>query len=98
MDQVAERMKKDDLSVWIFPEGTRSHQTDNTLLPFKKGAFHLAKKHGFPIVPIVAATYNPIYNEKKHVFERGTVQIKGIFPVNEFLNQSKLVIKVSMNC
>ncbi|KAJ3331853.1 1-acylglycerol-3-phosphate O-acyltransferase [Kappamyces sp. JEL0680] len=78
MNKVGERMKKDNLSVMIFPEGTRSNQRDNTLLPFKKGAFHLAKQTGFPIVPIVASTYFPIYDEKSMKFEQGTFAIKGL--------------------
>jgi lysophosphatidate acyltransferase len=77
MNEVADRMVKERLSVWVFPEGTRTHQIDNTLKPFKKGAFHLAKKHGFEIVPIVASTFYPVYNEKRNIFERGTIQIKG---------------------
>lgn len=30
------------VSLWIFPEGTRSSKPEPGLLPFKKGAFHLA--------------------------------------------------------
>lgn len=37
-------------SVLVFPEGTRSK--DGQLQPFKKGAFHLAKAAGAPIVPM----------------------------------------------
>lgn len=37
-------------SVLVFPEGTRSK--DGHLMPFKKGAFHLAAAAGAPIVPM----------------------------------------------
>jgi 1-acyl-sn-glycerol-3-phosphate acyltransferase len=40
-------------SVFIFPEGTRSH--DGNLKQFKLGAFSIAKKLGFPIQPIVVS-------------------------------------------
>ena len=71
-------MKNENISVFVFPEGTRSHQTNKKLLPFKKGAFHLAKQGGFPIVPIVASTYFPIYDEKSMKFNSGTFFIKGM--------------------
>ncbi|KAM9206618.1 1-acyl-sn-glycerol-3-phosphate acyltransferase beta isoform 1-T1 [Dugong dugon] len=40
MAEVGERMVRENLKVWIYPEGTRNSNGD--LLPFKKGAFYLA--------------------------------------------------------
>lgn len=48
--QIVDRMKQKMLSVWMFPEGTRSR--GRGLMPFKAGAFHAAIAAGLPIVPI----------------------------------------------
>ncbi len=50
---LAELVKDNALSIFIWPEGHRSR--DGRLRPFKKGAFHLALSTGLPIVPMVIA-------------------------------------------
>ncbi|ATF08910.1 1-acylglycerol-3-phosphate O-acyltransferase [Candidatus Enterovibrio altilux] len=52
--QVIDKVKKINVSVWLFPEGTRSH--GRGILPFKTGAFHAAIGAGVPIVPIVCSS------------------------------------------
>ncbi len=54
MTELARRINDDDLSVWMFPEGTRSR--GRGLLPFKTGAFYAAIAAGVPIVPVVCST------------------------------------------
>lgn len=44
------RMARDQLSVWIAPEGTRS--LDGKLGKFKRGGFHLAMDAGLRILPV----------------------------------------------
>lgn len=51
MKQVACALVKKNLSLVIFPEGTRSKT--GRLLPFKKGFIHIALQSRLPIVPIV---------------------------------------------
>ncbi|KAI6690552.1 hypothetical protein NL676_027380 [Syzygium grande] len=51
MREAARAVVKNNLSLIIFPEGTRSK--DGRLLPFKKGFVHLALQSRRPIVPIV---------------------------------------------
>lgn len=53
MNKVGNIIKERKVSVWMFPEGTRSR--GRGLLPFKTGAFHLAISAGVPIVPIVCS-------------------------------------------
>ena len=51
MNKVAEIVREHSLSLWMWPEGTRSRS--GRLLPMKKGFAHLAVATGLPIVPIV---------------------------------------------
>lgn len=54
IQQVVEAIHKRDLSVWMYPEGTRSK--GRGLLPFKTGAFRMAIEAGVPIVPVCVSS------------------------------------------
>ncbi|KAH8851874.1 1-acyl-sn-glycerol-3-phosphate acyltransferase beta [Schistosoma japonicum] len=97
MDKAAEAAKRDQVSVCIFPEGTRS-DADN-LLPFKKGAFHMAIKCQFPIQPVVIEPYSKFLNHKEKRFESATYRVR-VLPkidtkgmdksqVDELLNETR---------
>ncbi|SJX66647.1 related to SLC1-1-acyl-sn-gylcerol-3-phosphate acyltransferase [Sporisorium reilianum f. sp. reilianum] len=78
--QIGKTMHNKKLSLWIFPEGTRSGLATPDLLPFKKGAFHLAIQAGVPVVPVVCENYNRLFDSKSR-FESGTIHIKVLPPV-----------------
>ncbi|MBK9364931.1 MAG: 1-acyl-sn-glycerol-3-phosphate acyltransferase [Deltaproteobacteria bacterium] len=61
---VTEAVRKYNLGVWMWPEGTRSR--DGRLLPFKKGLGHLALATRLPIVPVIV--HNAHKNWQKHTF------------------------------
>jgi 1-acyl-sn-glycerol-3-phosphate acyltransferase len=46
----AKKITEKELSVWLFPEGTRSN--GKGLLPFKTGAFRTAQQANVPIIPV----------------------------------------------
>lgn len=77
MRGAAEEIKNRKQSVYMFPEGTRSYAKDPTLLPFKKGAFHLAIQAGVPIVPVVSANYSHVLFIKSFNFKSGRIPCKG---------------------
>ncbi len=53
LDIAANRIAKKRTSVWLFPEGTRSY--GRGILPFKQGAFRLAKSTNEPVVMVTAS-------------------------------------------
>lgn len=75
-DGAAHEMRTHRHSVYIFPEGTRSHSDKPVLLPFKKGAFHLAVKAEADIVPIVAENYSHILSVRALRFNAGIIKVK----------------------
>ncbi|KAG0050503.1 1-acylglycerol-3-phosphate O-acyltransferase [Gryganskiella cystojenkinii] len=79
--QAVADMKKHNSGIWIFPEGTRSRLDTADLLPFKKGAFHLAIQAQLPILPIVAEGYSHIYDSSKRSFPGGKLEIRVLDPI-----------------
>nr|POF07193.1 putative 1-acyl-sn-glycerol-3-phosphate acyltransferase [Quercus suber] len=79
--KAAEQMHTHKQSVYIFPEGTRSYYEQPDLLPFKKGAFHLAIQAQVPMIPIVVANYSNVLNLRKKIFRQGTIKVKVLKPV-----------------
>ncbi|KAJ3828667.1 hypothetical protein F5880DRAFT_1472127 [Lentinula raphanica] len=80
LEAAGQLMKDRKISIWIYPEGTRHLSKEPDLLPFKKGAFHLALQSGIPIVPIVTENYWRIYREG--FFGTGVVKIRVLPPIS----------------
>ncbi|KAK2190707.1 hypothetical protein NP493_73g04026 [Ridgeia piscesae] len=81
MDMIAKLMHDNQLKIWVFPEGTRSHRDDG-MLPFKKGAFNLAVSAQVPIVPVVFSSYRNFFSQSRKIFNRGKVIVECLPPVS----------------
>lgn len=89
--QVADQIKKRKISVWMFPEGTRSR--GRGLLPFKTGAFHAAIAAGVPIVPVcVSSTQGKI---KLNRWNNGNVIIEMLDPIDTSVYSREQVRELS---
>lgn len=69
LKKLAKRVNDENLRVWIYPEGTRSAKPE--LLPFKKGAFHLAIEAQVPIICMVTSSYANFYSKKERKWNFG---------------------------
>jgi len=58
MDGAGDLAREEKRALFVFPEGTRNGTKNLTMLPFKKGAFHVAVNSGLPIVPVVVSQYD----------------------------------------
>ncbi|KAG9019548.1 1-acylglycerol-3-phosphate O-acyltransferase [Tulasnella sp. 427] len=79
LEQAGRDLKEKELSIWMFPEGTRTLLQTSNLLPFKKGAFHLAVQSGVPIVPVVCENYWRLYHSG--TFVGGELKVKVLPPI-----------------
>ncbi len=73
----AKKIKENKLSVWMFPEGTRSR--GRGLLPFRAGAFHTAAQAGVPIVPICASSQHQTIDLSR--WDNGKIIIEFLDPL-----------------
>lgn len=76
LSRSAKKIIETQLSVWMFPEGTRSY--GRGLLPFKTGAFHTAMNAKVPVVSVcMSSTHNKI---KLNRWNNGKVYIDIMAP------------------
>lgn len=77
--RAAERIRSERLSVWMFPEGHRNRRPE--LLPFKKGAFHLALAARVPVVPVAADPIATLLDGHRLMVRPGTLRVRVLPPV-----------------
>lgn len=93
IDQVVDSMKNSDVSVWMFPEGTRSR--GRGLLPFKAGAFHAALGAGVPIIPIVCSSTDKL---RLNRWNNGHIIVEMLPPVSTEGMGKEHVRELSQRC
>ncbi|MGL9751658.1 MAG: 1-acylglycerol-3-phosphate O-acyltransferase [Symbiopectobacterium sp.] len=92
--QVVQHIKERNISVWMFPEGTRSR--GRGLMPFKTGAFHAAISAGVPIVPIcVTDTHNKV---KLNRWNNGHVFVEMLPPIDASAYGKEQVRELAAHC
>lgn len=91
--QVVEKIREKSVSVWLFPEGTRSR--GRGLLPFKTGAFHAAIGAQVPIVPIVCSSTNKL---KAGRWNNGHIIVEVLPPVSVEGYSKENVRELSQHC
>lgn len=70
---------QDGASLLLFPEGTRTR--DGKLLPFKRGAFHLAQTAGVDIVPVLQRGSFEINNKIAKRLRPGEIKVEILPPI-----------------
>lgn len=71
---------KSGISIFIFPEGTRS-KDENVTLPFHEGSFKIATKAKCPIVPVVITNTNRIFEDHFPWIRKTRVTIEYCQPI-----------------
>ena len=79
MKKLSDFVKAKGLSIWIWPEGTRS--LDGKLIPFKKGFVHLALATGLPVVPVIVHGAHKVWPAKTMQFYPGEVKVEVLDPI-----------------
>ncbi len=79
--RAAKYVKENKMNYGVFPEGTRSK--DNTLLPFKSGAFVLAKKADVPIAVMTVEGSETAISGLPFRLPRVKITVLDVIPVED---------------
>jgi 1-acyl-sn-glycerol-3-phosphate acyltransferase len=71
---------KAGISIWIFPEGTRSK--DGKMLPFKEGSMKIAEKTGCPIIPVALFHTADVFENHQPFIRKTDVTIRFGTPID----------------
>lgn len=94
ISQVVDHINEKNISIWMFPEGTRSR--GRGLMPFKTGAFHAAISAGVPIVPICVSNTND--KIKLNRWSNGLVIIEMLPPIDTSQYGKERLRELSNHC
>ncbi|MEG2349307.1 MAG: lysophospholipid acyltransferase family protein [Hungatella sp.] len=73
---------KQGISIWIFPEGTRSRNEDILeMLPFKEGSLKIAEKSGCPVIPVAITGTAEIFEKQYPRMKSSQVTIEFGIPI-----------------
>jgi len=75
----AQDVMSDGYSFGVFVEGTRAMPGE--LLPFKKGAFHLALQTGADVIPVAFKNTDKMMGKKTGVYYPGTIEMVLLPPI-----------------
>jgi 1-acyl-sn-glycerol-3-phosphate acyltransferase len=78
-EAAAQRIKS-GVSFAVFVEGTRAKPGE--LLPFKKGAFYMARQAGVPVVPVAIKNSDELMGKGTGVARAGTIEMVFMKPMN----------------
>jgi 1-acyl-sn-glycerol-3-phosphate acyltransferase len=76
----AEFVRGHRLSIWIWPEGTRSR--DGRLLSFRKGFAHLALATGLPVVPVIIHGAHERLPDRSYRLIPGALEVEVMEPID----------------
>lgn len=73
---------KQGISIWIFPEGTRSRNEDILeMLPFKEGSLKIAEKSGCPIIPVAITGTADVFEKQFPKMKSSNITIEFGAPI-----------------
>lgn len=93
LQEAGDRIKKDALTIVMFPEGTRSEGGD--LKSFRKGAFVLGIQTGIPIVPVAVVGSREVMRKGSWRVKRGEIEVRiaPAMPVEGLVHKDRDMLK-----